>query len=186
MKKVCIISSSPRRNGNSNILCKQFSKGAKEAGLEVEIIQLNKYHISPCLACEYCIKHNHECIIKDDSQMIIEHLIKADIWVLATPVYFYSISAQLKLLIDRFFAREYEIRDSTKRKEVYFIITSGSPNINDGGTLESLKGFIKVLRTIDIKGIIDGCGAFKINDIYNHKSYNQAYEIAKNINLRED
>ena len=118
-QKVVIISSSPRRNGNSEILCNQFLKGAKEAGCEVEKINLNDYTIQPCLACEYCRRHQNICCQKDDANEIIQKMIDADIWVLSSPVYFYSISAQMKLLIDRFFAREYEMRESQKRKKVY-------------------------------------------------------------------
>lgn len=178
MKKICIISSSPRRKGNSQMLCEQFYKGAKDKGHEVELINLNQYEINPCLACDYCRTHHHECVRKDDAHSIINKMIEADVWVLSTPVYFNSVSAQMKLLIDRFFAREYEIRESTKRKEVYFIVTSGAPNITQtGGTIDSLQGFINILRTVDTKGMIDGCGAFHLNDALLHPSFQQAYEV---------
>lgn len=181
MKKVCIISSSPRKNGNSQVLCQQFAKGVKEAGHEVEIIDIGHSYIKPCLGCEYCRQHQNKCFQKDVSQEIIDKMINADVWVLSTPVYFYSVSAQMKLLIDRFFAREYEIRQSTKRKEIYYIVTSGNKNIESGSTIESLRGFIKVLRNFDEKGIVDGCGAFEINDVYKHTSFEVAYKLGKEI-----
>ena len=182
MKKCVIISSSPRRKGNSQILCEQFLKGAKEAGHEVEIINLNDYHIEPCLACEYCRTHQHQCVRKDDADMIVKKMIEADVWVLSTPIYFYSVSAQMKLLIDRFFAREYEIREANKRKDVYYIFTSGSPDMSAmSGALESFRGFVKVLRTVDEKGIVNGLGAFQLQDVYQHAAYTQAYEMGKNI-----
>ena len=182
MSKVIIISSSPRRKGNSEILCQQFAKGALEAGNEVEKINLNAYNIHPCIACDYCRKHNNECFRKDDANEIIHKMIDADIWVLSSPVYFYSITAQMKLLIDRFYAREYEIRESPKHKKVYYILTSGASDLSEHpGAIESLRGFIQVLRTIDEAGIINGAGAFKLNDAYNHPSYQQAYEMGKMI-----
>lgn len=181
MKKVVIISSSPRRNGNSAMLCHQFEKGAIEAGNEVEFIHLYDYKIEPCLACDYCHSHQNECIIKDDADKVIQKMIEADIWVLSSPVYFYSVTAQMKLLIDRFFAREFEIRDSQKRKEVYYVVTSGAPSIDQlTGTIESLRGFVKVMRKVDEKGIINGAGAFILGDAKTHEAYQTAYEMGKN------
>lgn len=181
-KKLVIISSSPRKNGNSEILCQQFAKGAKEANLEVEFVNINAYSILPCLACEYCRHHHRQCVRKDDANLIIEKMIQADVWVLATPVYFYSVSGQMKLLIDRFFAREYEIREANKRKNAFFIITSGSPDHNQMvATIESLRGFIKVLKTVDEGGIIYGTGAFNKGDSCHHEAYHQAYVMAKTI-----
>lgn len=113
-KKVMIISSSPRRKGNSEILCEQFIKGIDKDMYDLEYLNLNDYHILPCLACEYCRQHQNQCIRKDEANIVIEQMIEADIWVLSTPVYFYSVSAQMKLLIDRMFAREYEVREAKK------------------------------------------------------------------------
>ena len=181
-KKVVIISSSPRRKGNSQELCKQFRKGAKEAGHEVEIINLNDYKINPCLACEYCRKHEQRCFQKDDADRIIQKMIEADVWVLSTPVYFYSVSAQMKLLIDRFFAREYEIRNASKQRDVYYILTSGVPDLRDHlGTIESLRGFIQVLKTVKEAGIINGAGAFMPGDIFDHPAYQKAYEMGRGM-----
>ena len=182
-QKVLIISSSPRRKGNSEILCNQFTKGAKEAGCDVVKINLNDYSIHPCVACDYCRKHDSVCFQNDDANTIIQQMIDADIWVLSTPVYFYSVSAQMKLLIDRFYAREYEIRESQKRRKVYYIVTSGAPNLSKHvATIESLRGFIQVLRTVDEAGMINGAGAFQINDVYKHPAYLEAYTMGKQIN----
>lgn len=182
MKKVVIISSSPRKHGNSTMLCRQFEKGAKEAGHEVEIVYLSDYKMAPCMACDYCHSHNNQCVIKDDADIVIQKMIDADVWVLSSPVYFYSVTAQMKLLMDRFFAREYEIRDNEKRKDVNYIVTSGAPTIDDlTGTMETLRGFVKVMRKVDEKGVIDGAGAFKIGDAKEHPAFNQAYEMGKNI-----
>lgn len=182
MKKIVVICASPRRHGNSEILADQLISGAKEAGYEVEKVVLNQCVIKPCLACEYCRSHNHQCIQKDDANKVIDKIIKADAFVFATPIYFYSLSAQLKILIDRFFAREYEIRESLKRKKAYLILTSGTKDIEQAvGTVESFRGFIKVLRTVDEGGIIYGLGAFLKGDAFIHPAYLEAYETGKNI-----
>lgn len=180
--KVIILSSSPRRNGNSEILCKQFAQGAAEAGHEVEMVNLNDYHIGFCRACEYCRQHDHVCVLKDDANQIIDKIIQADVFVMTTPVYFYSLSGQLKTLIDRMFAREYEIRDSEKNKKAYLILTSGSPDLKQmTGTVESFRGFIQVLSKVEEGGIIYGLGAFKKGDALTHPAYKEAYEMGKMI-----
>ena len=182
MKKVLIVSSSPRRNGNSEVLCNLFARGATKPGVEVEKLNLNDYQIAPCLACEYCRNHDNQCFKHDDANKIIQKMIDADIWVLATPVYFYSLSAQMKLLIDRFFAREHEIRNSEKRRKVYYVITSGAPDLSaHQGTIESLRGFVEVLKTVDETGVVNGAGAFEIGDAKNHPAYDLAYEMGLEI-----
>ncbi|MEG0368172.1 MAG: NAD(P)H-dependent oxidoreductase, partial [Coprobacillus sp.] len=123
-------------------------------------------------------------IVKDDANEIIEKMIHTDIWIFATPVYFCSLSAQMKTLIDRMFAREYEIREMSRRKKAYLILTSGSTcQVDMVGAVESFRGFIKVLRTVDEADIIYGLGAFEMNDAKNHIAYQKAYELGKNITL---
>lgn len=85
--KVLAISASPRKGGNSEILCDQFLKGAAENGNEVKKINLGEMKISPCIACYGCTK-SHQCVKKDDMVQIQQELILADVIVLATPVYF--------------------------------------------------------------------------------------------------
>lgn len=182
MKRVVVISSSPRRHGNSETLADQFIKGAKDAGHDVEKVVLNQYPMKPCLACEYCRSHQNECIQKDDANQVIDKIIKADVFVFATPIYFYSLSAQLKILIDRMFAREYEIRESSTRKKAYLILTSGTTDKEQTiGTVESFRGFLRVLRTVDEGGIIYGLGAFLKGDAQKHPAYQEAYEEGKNV-----
>lgn len=182
MVKVVAICTSPRRKGNSEILVDQFLKGARENGHEVEKIILSKYQIHPCIACEYCRKHDSQCFQKDDANTVIDKIIKADVFVLASPIYFYNVSAQLKIVIDRMFAREYEIRNSDKRKKAYFILTSGTPNKQDiTSTVESFRGLLKVLKTVDEGGIIYGLGAFEKGDAISHIAFNEAYQMAREI-----
>ena len=99
MKKVLILSGSPRKGGNSDILCQQFAKGAAEAGNEVEIVRVADKKIAPCKACYYCRTHEGECAIKDDMAEVLQKMIDADVIVLATPVYFYSMDGQMKTVI---------------------------------------------------------------------------------------
>lgn len=97
--RALIISSSPRKRGNSDVLCDQFARGAAEAGYEVEKVNLREKKLSPCRACYACME-NHVCAIKDDMAEIFPKLVAADVIVLASPVYFYSVCSQMKILID--------------------------------------------------------------------------------------
>lgn len=92
MKKVLVLSSSPRKGGNSDILCDEFILGAKESGNDVEKIFLKDKKINYCVACEYCTKNNGICIQKDDMAEILDKMVKADVIVMATPVYFYTMN----------------------------------------------------------------------------------------------
>lgn len=101
MKNVLIISGSPRKKGNSQILCEQFKKGAEAKGHQVELVRIMEKNIGFCRACDGCMRNGGTCVLKDDMAEILELFQKAEVLVLATPVYFYGISAQMKTFIDR-------------------------------------------------------------------------------------
>lgn len=183
--KVAVICCSPRVHGNSEILADSLIKGAKEAGHEVTKIDLRSKSMTPCLGCEYCRTHNHQCFKQDDADQVIQTIIDSDVFVLATPIYFSSLPAQLKILIDRFFAREYEVREANQRKKAYLLLTCGTLDINQTvAAVESFRGFIKVLRTVDEGGIIYGLGAFQKGDALKHPAYQKAYEMGKNLSMK--
>ncbi|GAP15784.1 multimeric flavodoxin WrbA [Longilinea arvoryzae] len=176
-KKVLVLSASPRKGGNSDLLCDQFIKGAQEAGNPAEKIFVRDQKISPCIACEACYK-NHACVLKDDMAGILEKMIAADVIVMATPVYFYTMNAQMKMLIDRTVPRYTEIKD----KEFYFIATAA-----DGEqqalvrTIDGLRGFTDCLGGAVEKGVIYGSGAWKKGEIKGSPAMQQAYEMGKNV-----
>src|SRR5574344_1838212 len=119
MKKVLILSGSPRKGGNSDTLCDECMKCAIASGNEVEKIIVEGKNIGYCKAC-YACKDTGVCVIKDDMADVLQKILGADVIVLSSPVYFYSISAQLKAVIDRTVARWLEFRD----KEFYYIMTA--------------------------------------------------------------
>lgn len=100
-KNVLVLSASPRKGGNSDLLCDEFVQGAKKAGHDAEKVFLREKKIGYCVACDACRKNGGRCFQKDDMPAILEKMMTADVIVMATPVYFYSMSAQLKTLIDR-------------------------------------------------------------------------------------
>lgn len=97
-KNVLILSSSPRRGGNSDRLCDPFLQGCKDAGHTVEKIFLKDKHINYCTGCGICSMYGKPCPQKDDAAEVIEKMIAADVIVMATPVYFYTMSAQMKTI----------------------------------------------------------------------------------------
>ena len=107
-KKVLIISASPRKDGNSDLLCNQFLKGALSAGHHAEKIALREHQINYCLGCGVC-NTSHKCVQKDGMGELLNKMVEADVIVLATPVYFYSMDGQLKTFIDRTVPRYNEI-----------------------------------------------------------------------------
>lgn len=171
--KVLAICGSPRMKGNCDVLCDQFLKGAQRSNHEVEKIRLSDYHIQPCLACYGC-KKTKKCVVKDDMDIILTKMIDADVIVLATPVYFYSMSAQMKMMIDRCLPRYMEI----KNKQFYFIVTAADP-INDAAktTIEGLRGFLRCLPNAIEKDIIYGMGAWDKGDIFTLPAIDKAYEL---------
>lgn len=177
-KKVLILAGSPRKGGNSDILCAEFMRGAETSGHEVEMIRVADKNIHYCIGCDNCQKIG-KCVFQDDMAEILAKMATADVLVFATPVYFYSMTAQLKTLIDRTVAGETKIFD----KEVYFIITAADSNKqNMVKVVESLRGFTQdCLKGTIEKGVIYGLGAYEIGDITSSPAMQEAYSMGENI-----
>ena len=148
MKHIVILSGSPRKNGNTNLLCRQFQQGAEEAGHSVRFIPLAEKRIGFCRACDACMRNGGACIQKDDMADILGAFQQADVVVLATPVYFYGVSAQIKACIDR----TYPIWQHLGRKEVYYIVSAGLGEDIIARSLGDLDGFVEHFEQYEIKG----------------------------------
>ncbi len=173
-KKVLILAGSPRQGGNSDLLCDAFAKGAKEAGHEVEKIYVQKQKISPCLACYGC-RGTGVCVQKDDMADILDKMVGADVIVLATPVYFYSMDGQMKTLIDRTLPRYTQIRD----KEFYFIATAAAGAGAMRRTMDALEGFTDCLPGAVVRDKIYGSGVYAKGEVTETKVMEQAYRDGK-------
>lgn len=177
MKKVLVLSSSPRKCGNSDLLCDEFIRGAKEKGNEVEKIFLREKKINYCVACYYCMNNGGQCVQRDDMAEILDKMIKADVIVMATPVYFYTMDGQIKTLIDRTVARYTQIKD----KEFYFIVTAADDRKEAlERTIEGFRGFTDCLDGAVEKGVIYGSGAWKVGEIKGTSAMKEPYEMGKN------
>ena len=177
-KKVLVLSASPRKGGNSDLLCDQFMHGAKEANNQVDKIFLRDKKINYCTGCGACQSNGGKCVQKDDMAEVLDKMIAADVIVMATPVYFYTMNAQMKTLIDRTYSRYTELTN----KEIYFIITAAVHRKEAlERTIEGFRGFTSVLNGVKEKGIIYGTGAWNIGDIKGTKAMEQAYEMGKTV-----
>lgn len=175
-KKILVISASPRKGGNSDTLCDEFIRGAKEAGNEVEKVFLRDRKIGYCTGCGVC-NSTHQCVQQDDMADILDKMVKADAIVMATPVYFYTMDAQMKTLIDRTVPRYTEISN----KDFYFIVTAADTNQTMlERTIEGFRGFTEdCLNNPHEKGILYGTGVWQAGEIKNRPEMKQAYEMGR-------
>jgi multimeric flavodoxin WrbA len=177
-KKVLIISSSPRKQGNSDILCDEFVRGAADGGNVVEKVFLKDKNINYCTGCGYCFNQRGKCSQKDDMEEMKQKLIAADAIVMATPVYFYTMAGQLKTFIDRncFFYTQ------LSGKDFYFIMTAADGNKSAmDRTIEEFRGYLSCLDNAVEKGIIYGTGAWNKGDIQKSKAVEEAYNMGKTL-----
>lgn len=116
--KVLVINGSPRAKGNSDILCDEFIRGAEEAGHQLEKISLREKEIFPCKACYTCFRTG-QCVQEDDMAEILKKTKNADVFLLASPTYFLTMSGQMKVMIDRLLPRWQGLGG----KEAYVIVT---------------------------------------------------------------
>lgn len=178
MKKVLILSGSPRKGGNSDLLCDEFMRGAKESGHQVTKIRVADRKVAPCRACYYCRDHGGECVYKDDMAEILQAMIDADVLVLASPVYFYSIDAQLKAVIDRTVARWLEVKD----KAFYYIMTCADEDREAmDTTLACFRGYAACVEGAKEMGMICGTGVYEKGTVAGTPFMKEAYEMGKKV-----
>lgn len=173
MKNILIISSSPRKNGNSQMLCEQFKRGAEEKGHMVTLVRLMEKIIGFCRACDGCMRNGGTCVLNDDMAEILKLFQEADVIVLATPVYFYGISAQMKTFIDR----TYPIWQHLGKKEVYYIISAGLGEDIIERSLGDLDGFVEHLEEYRIAGRIYATDVMEAGLVKNLGVFEKAYQM---------
>ncbi len=183
-KKVLVLLGSPRKKGNSTTLAERIIKGAEAAGATVEKVYLHGQNISPCHACYGCRKENAKgCVVDDDMQPIYKKLIEADAWVIASPVYWFTMSAQTKLFLDRSFALFNEKKNFFKGKRIAIAMSYGDADSFSSGCVNALRSFQDSFAYTGstIVGMVHG-SADKPGEIKSNKSLmNQAEELGKEL-----
>ena len=181
-KFVLVLKSSPRQNGNSNALAEQLEAGAKEAGATVESLMLHHMDIRPCDACDVC-QETGVCIVKDDMQQIYPLLEKADAIVIAGPVYWFTISAQAKLCIDRWYALESPQGNGLAGKQIGIVLTYGDTDLYTSGGINAIHTFEAMFRYVgaEITGMVYGT-AHEIGDAAKQPELMEsAYQLGKKL-----
>jgi multimeric flavodoxin WrbA len=186
-KQVLVILGSPRRKGNSSTLAAQISRGAKSAGAEVETVFLHALKISPCRGCNTCQKENSKgCAVKDKMQEIYPKLIKADAWVIASPVYWFTMSAQTKIFMDRCYALIAYAENPFAGKRIAIAMSYGDVDPVRSGCVNALRTFQDAFRYAGSKivGMVYG-SATDAGEIANNKALMQeAEELGKRLVTR--
>jgi len=178
MKNVTIINSTFRRGGNSEALAQQFKKGAEEAGHSVHTVDLRSLDLKFCIGCLSC-KNSGKCALKDDVNGLLDLIRNSDVLVFATPVYYYSMSGQLKTFLDRLnplYGRE------NKFREVYLLATSAEDEKSAmDGTIKGIQGWIDCFDEVTLSGVVYGIGAEGIGEVQNTPAFEEAYEMGKSL-----
>ena len=177
-KKVLILSSSPRKGGNSETLAAAFAKGAQEAGHQVETVFLREKQVGFCKGCLACLKLGH-CVIQDDAVEIAAKMHDADVLAFATPVYYYCVSGQLKTMLDRanpLFGTDYAFT------KAYLLATAAEAEPETvSGTVKAVQGWVDCFPRCQLAETVFAGGINDIGDIAGHPALERAYQVGKEI-----
>ncbi len=155
-KQILILKGSPREKGNSATLADRLAAGAVEAGAQVESIYLHSLDIRPCDACDLCKEPGSGCVIEDDMQPLYPKLAGADAIVLASPIYWFTFSAQLKLCMDRWYAFQSSDWQELQHKSFGIILTYGDTDLYTSGGINAIHTYETMTRFLhgEIAGIV--------------------------------
>lgn len=177
-KSVLIISGSPRKGGNTDLLCDAFARGAEEAGGNVEKIFLSDYRINFFSEADEQRVGDRANEAEDDVPMLVDKMVRADIIVLASPVYYMNITGQLKTFIDRTFGRYREMKD----KEFFYITACADPEESTAEwVINAFRGFVMCLPNPTERGMVKAVGMGRKGAVKDSQYESQAYNLGKNI-----
>ena len=183
-KKIVILMGSPRKEGNSATLAKQVAAGAEAAGAEVESFYLHGMDIQPCTGCDACHEEtDKDCVIDDDMQTLYPKLRRTDAVVIASPIYWFTVSAQTKLFMDRCYALGGPQGYALAGKRIGIVLTYGDSDPFSSGAVNALRTFQDAFNYIgaEIVGMIYG-SAWEAGEIKNNQDLmEKAYELGKQL-----
>ena len=175
---ILVLSGSPRKGGNTDLLVDAFVKGASPKH-HVEVVSVHDYKINPCMGCNACFRReDHACCQKDDMQIVYEKMAKAEMLVIASPVYFYGLSAQLKTVIDRF---HNPIRDTFHIHKMALLLVGAAslPELFDS-ILVQYGLCLKFFKMEDVGRVLVRSAKDK-GDVKNGDSLQKAFELGQSI-----
>ena len=175
---ILILEGSPNRHGSSNLLADEFIRGAREAGHTVSVIDAAHADLHPCTGCVRC-GYEGPCVQKDDMETFQGQILRAEMLVFVTPLYYYGRSAQLKTLVDRFCA----INSSITRRHMKSALLSAAWNADDW-TFEALAAHYRTLvRYLDLddQGMVLGAGCGTPAMTARSRYPKQAYALGRQL-----
>ena len=184
VKKVLVLLGSPRKKGNSALLAERIARGAKSVGAKVETLFIHGMKIAPCKSCYACQKPDSKgCSINDDMQSVYKKLLEADAWVIASPVYWFTMSAQTKLWMDRCFALLPCAREAFVDKRIAIAMSYGDIDPVKSGCVNALRTFQDAFGYVQacIVGMVYG-SAMDAGEIKNNETLmKEAEELGKQL-----
>lgn len=176
--KVLVITGSAHKEGATAVLAEQFIKGAAEAGHEVCRFDAAFKKVHPCIACEKCHNTDMGCVFKDDMEELNPQLLASDVIVFVSPIYYYDINAQIKAVIDRFYANDAALHKN--KKAVLMVAMADDTMESADGAVASFKGMTNFLEW-GVASILAGVDCGDV-DALNKTDYpKQAYEMGRNL-----
>ena len=176
--KITILFASPNKNGSTAILVDQFKRGAEESGHTVEVLDVCKMNVRPCIGCVRC-GYEGPCVQKDDNEIIRRTLLDTDMVIFATPLYYYGMSAQLKTVIDRFCAYNSSL-NSRHLKSALLAVAWNADDWTFGALEAHYKTLVKYINFNDMGMVLGyGCGSPSMT---RHSGYpEKAYRLGRKL-----
>jgi len=177
-ENIAVLSGSPRKGGNTDKLAAAFIDGAESAGKKVNLFRIADMNISGCLGCGHCFEEKGVCVLKDDMVQILNALRKADAIVFASPIYFFNISAQLKIAIDRTYALLHEERPT---KRAAMLITCGAGGVKAAEAAVAMYHHMRAYSKWSDAGVIIVPGLHNPGEIDRREELTQAKMLGRQI-----
>lgn len=174
---ILVLTGSPRKNGNSNELATQFIRGAEESGHKVFRFDAAQSRVHPCIACNRC-GMDGPCVFKDDFEIVRERIVPADLVVFATPMYYFGVSAQLKAVIDRFYAINGQIH---RPKKAVLLMTYANTAPRQAKPIESHYDVLLDYLGWQDAGRVIAPGVWPEGAILHTQYPKKAYELGKKV-----
>ncbi len=183
-QNIVIVKGSPRREGNSAVLAEQVAEGARSAGARVESFYLHHMDIRACDACDACQWEPYRgCIVDDDMQVLYPKLLEADAIVIASPVYWFTVSAQTKLFMDRCYALVDKEGYALRGKKIGIVMTYGDADPFASGAVNAFRTFQDGFRYVGapIAGFVYGSASAPGEIRSDTAAMARAYELGRRL-----
>lgn len=179
---ILIFKGSPREKGNSSLLADKAAEGARAAGANVETFFLHRLNIHPCDACDIC-QETGVCVLNDDMQPLYSRMLESQAILIACPIYWFTVSAQTKLFIDRWYALQGTAGNLLGGKKFGIILTYGDTDVYTSGAINAIRTYEHMFRYIkaDLVGMVYGTANDEGDVLKQPELLEQAYKLGEKL-----